>query len=266
MRIILALAAIVGGLIALFTMMVVDPSTDGEYIPALGSGLMFDRIAHRYDVTNRVMSLGMDLRWRQKMVDAMAVKPSDRVLDLATGTADVAILEGRIGATVLGIDPSEQMLNLGRHKISTARLDSNVTLVTGDATHLVDLQNASFDKISIAFGIRNIPDFNTALSEMRRVAADRATLAIMEFCEPEHGLLAPVARLFIRHAIPRLGAFLSGAHWAEYRHLQASIAAFPPPSDFAKLISQAGFRVRSISYLGFGSVALYLAVADPPSR
>lgn len=236
-----------------------SPATDE--VPELGSGLMFDRIARRYDATNRVMSLGMDMGWRRKLVTSLTLTATDRVLDLATGTGDVAILEGRSGARVLGVDPSARMLEVGRSKVTAARLDSSVTLVEGDATNLSKLENASFDKISIAFGIRNIPDLPGALSEMRRVAAPGATLAILEFCDPEGSVLAPIARLFVRHVVPRIGAFLSGAHWAEYRHLERSIAAFPKPTDFAALIANAGFRVDSTTFLGFGSVALYIGEA-----
>lgn len=226
----------------------------------LGSGQMFDRIATRYDLTNRVLSLGLDVGWRKIMVDALSIQGTDRVLDLATGTADVAILEGRSGAIVLGVDPSERMLEVGREKVSEADLAQTVTLHVGDATSLT-FENETFDKISIAFGIRNIPRPELALAEMRRVSANGATLVVMEFCEPEDGLLAPVARFFIRHVVPRLGAFLSGAHWAEYRHLQESIAAFPAPPAFSRMIEAAGFRVESVKYLGVGSVALYTATA-----
>uniref|UniRef100_A0A7S3JWZ7 2-methoxy-6-polyprenyl-1,4-benzoquinol methylase, mitochondrial n=1 Tax=Aureoumbra lagunensis TaxID=44058 RepID=A0A7S3JWZ7_9STRA len=226
----------------------------------LGHGSMFDRIAGRYDRTNRVMSLGMDKGWRRVLVRALDLKANDNVLDLATGTADVAILEAHAGAgKVLGIDPSANMISIGREKLVHESVQDRVSLELGDATQLDTLTNKSFDKISIAFGIRNIPNIPQALIEMRRVAKPKAILAILEFCEPESGPLAPIARFFIRFIVPRIGALLSGAHWNEYRHLQASIAAFPSPSKFAHIINQAGFHVYEIRLLAFGSVALYLA-------
>ncbi|KAJ8604535.1 hypothetical protein CTAYLR_000969 [Chrysophaeum taylorii] len=243
------------------TLVYYDESPASESGDFLGSGSMFDRIATRYDLANRFMSLGLDRGWRRHMVEALDVTSRDRVLDLATGTADVAILEGRRGARVLGVDPSERMLEVGRTKVAAEGLD--VVLVAGDATRLDTLEDNSFDKVSIAFGIRNIPDVPAALSEMARIAAPNATLAILEFCEPEGGIfLAPIARLFIRHVVPRLGALLSGAHWAEYRHLQTSIAKFPAPPRFAELVADAGLEVVSISYLAFGSVALYVATKN----
>lgn len=153
------------------------------------------------------------------------------------------------------------MLAIGRDKVKAASLDDRVVLELGDATDLKGLEDGSFDKISISFGIRNIPNLDAALREMRRVAAPGATLAVMEFCEPEKGLLAPVARLFIKHVVPRLGAVLSGARWDEYNHLQKSIAAFPPPTAFQAKIEHAGFAAQAPVFYACGSVALYLAKA-----
>lgn len=251
--------SLLAAVVAVVAMLMLRPQQSYD---DMGTGTMFDRIATRYDGTNRVLSLGMDSGWRRVMVDALALTASDRVLDLATGTADVAILEGASGATVLGIDPSEQMLEVGRGKVRAAGLDEFVVLKRGDATGLA-LANATFDKLSIAFGIRNIPDVAAALGEMRRLAAPGATLAILEFCEPVDGPLAPVARLFIRHVVPFLGAMFSGAHWDEYRHLQTSIAKFPPPPQFAAMIADAGFTVDATTFLAFGSVALYIANVPP---
>ena len=167
---------------------------------------------------------------------------------------------GRDGAaSVLGVDPSPKMLAIGRVKVALAALSTRVELRDGDATSLADLEDASFDKISMSFGIRNVPEFALVLREMRRVAASNATLAILEFCEPETGPLAPLARLFIRHVVPRLGALVSGAKWSEYQHLQRSIAAFPPPTAFAQHVRDAGFEVEPVRFLGFGAVALYVA-------
>ena len=235
---------------------------EGEAAEDLGTGQMFNRIAKRYDLANKFMSLGMDQGWRRGMVGALALRASDRVLDLATGTADVAILEGATANKVVGVDPSENMLAIGRQKVSAAGLDGAVELRLGDATRLSELGDGTFDKISISFGIRNIPDVDGALREMRRVAAPGATLAVMEFCEPEEGLLAPVARAFIKHVVPRLGAVLSGARWDEYNHLQKSIAAFPPPAAFRAKVEGAGFSAAAPVFYAAGSVALYVATAS----
>ena len=174
----------------------------------LGTGSMFDRIAPHYDRANDFMSLGLHHGWRAALIDGLDVQKSDRALDLATGTADVAILQGKRGATVLGVDPSQNMLDIGRGKVTEAGLDDVVELVLGDATSL-QLNSSIYDKVTISFGIRNIPDIDGALREMRRVAKRGAVLGILEFALPERGLLAPVARAFVSVVVPVLGAVLS---------------------------------------------------------
>ena len=256
--------ALVGVLSAILVGLLLTLGGLEEGAPAedLGTGQMFNRIARRYDLANKFMSLGMDQGWRRGLVAALELAPSDRVLDLATGTADVAILEGAAGPRVLGVDPSANMLAIGRTKVAAAGLDGTVELALGDATDLEHLADGAFDKISISFGIRNIPDVDGALREMRRVAAPGATLAVMEFCEPTEGFLAPAARLFIKHVVPRLGALLSGARWDEYNHLQRSIAAFPPPPAFRSKVERAGFATRPPVFYAAGSVALYVGTAN----
>ena len=252
------LSAVAAAVVAYFVV-VVSRSSVVEQQNDLGFGSMFDRIADHYDIANRVMSLGLDRGWRVRMVGALELVSTDVALDLATGTADVALLEGRVSRRVLGVDPSEKMLAVGRKKIAAAKLDDSIRLEVGDATSLLALQNETFDKISMAFGIRNVPNLDAALSEMRRVAKDNATLVILEFAMPEDNILAPVARFFINHLVPRIGALLSGAKWTEYRHLQESIAKFPKPHDFANIMRHNKWDVSHIEFLAFGSVALYLA-------
>ncbi|KAH8047276.1 2-octaprenyl-6-methoxy-1,4-benzoquinone methylase [Aureococcus anophagefferens] len=161
--------ALVGVLSAILVGLLVTLGGLEEGAPAedLGTGQMFNRIARRYDLANKFMSLGMDQGWRRGLVAALELAPSDRVLDLATGTADVAILEGAAGPAVLGVDPSANMLAIGRTKVAAAGLDGTVELALGDATDLEHLADGGFDKISISFGIRNIPDVDGA----RRCAA-----------------------------------------------------------------------------------------------
>src|SRR5690606_29717358 len=138
--------------------------------PQRGSGAMFDAIADRYDLVNRVISLGVDQSWRRKTVAALELWQGARVLDLATGTADLAIQVAldTPGATVIGLDPSERMLALGRRKVHDALLTDRVELQQGDAQALPYPDN-SFDGVCIAFGIRNVPDRRRALAEMARV-------------------------------------------------------------------------------------------------
>ena len=226
----------------------------------LGTGSMFDRIAPHYDRANDFMSLGLHHGWRGALIDGLDVSSNDRALDLATGTADVAILQGKRGATVLGVDPSKNMLEIGRDKITKAGLDDFVKLVEGDATSL-QLNSSIYDKVTISFGIRNIPDIDGALREMRRVAKQGALLGILEFALPESGLLAPVARAFVSVVVPVLGAVLSGARFDEYAHLARSIAEFPAPDRFRERIAAAGFEAREPQLFACGAVVLYVATA-----
>jgi len=225
-----------------------------------GSGSMFDRIARKYDLLNRVNSLGMDQGWRRRTVQAVDPRPGDHVMDLATGTADLAIELARSGADVrvLGVDPSTQMLDIGRQKVSRQGLHDAVELVEGDAQAL-DASDDSFDALTMAFGIRNVPDRPRALREMRRILRPGGRLAILELSEPRNGVLAFFARLHVRHIVTITGALISGP--AEYAYLRSSIEAFPPPEAFSKVIAEAGFEDVRFEPLTFGACVLFTARA-----
>ena len=225
-----------------------------------GSGEMFDAIAGRYDLVNRVLSLGLDQGWRRKAVRALALRPGATVVDLATGTGDLALAIARAhDARVIGIDPSEGMLAVGRRKVDAAGLAGRVDLRLGDAEHLA-LDDRSADGISMAFGIRNVPDRLKALREMARVARPGGRIAILELCEPQGGLMGRLARLHIHTLVPAVGGALSGA--AEYRYLQGSIAVFPPPDEFAAMMRTAGLRVLEVQPLTFGVACLFVATPE----
>jgi demethylmenaquinone methyltransferase/2-methoxy-6-polyprenyl-1,4-benzoquinol methylase len=148
------------------------------------------------------------------------------------------------------------MLRIGRAKVSAAGLDGRIELRCGDAERLEGVESSSFDAVSMAFGIRNVPDRAQALAELCRVTRPGGRVAILELSEPRGGVLGPLARWHVRSVVPWLGAVLSGAR--EYRYLQRSIAAFPPPSEFALLMERAGLRVLSIQPLTFGVCHLYV--------
>jgi len=218
---------------------------------------MFDGIAHRYDLVNRVISLGIDQSWRKKTVKSLELAAGAKVLDLATGTADLAILIARTHplVTVLGVDPSAKMLEVGAKKLQMLQLDERVTLEVGDAQAL-RAPDRTFDGVSIAFGIRNVPDRLRALREMARVTKAGGRVAILELSEPRSGLLGPLARFHVHSVVPTIGALLSGAK--EYHYLQKSIAAFPPAAQFEALMNEAGLRIVSSSALTFGVCHLYV--------
>ncbi|MBK9031505.1 MAG: bifunctional demethylmenaquinone methyltransferase/2-methoxy-6-polyprenyl-1,4-benzoquinol methylase UbiE [Myxococcales bacterium] len=224
--------------------------------PRPGSGQMFDRIARRYDLLNRMMSFGVDKRWRKRTVAALALPATaSRVLDVATGTGDLAIDIARRHpqAEVIGVDPSANMIAVGAGKV--ARFDGRVELTLGDAQALA-FDDASFDAVTIAFGIRNVPDRALGLREMARVCKPGGRVAILELGEPRKGVMAPLARFHIRQVVPRVGALLSGSR--EYRYLQTSIAAFPPPDEFAAMMTEAGLDVLEVVPLTFGVCNLYV--------
>ena len=226
--------------------------------PRGGSGEMFDAIAPRYDLLNRLLSLGIDQRWRRLLVERLQLKPGGTVLDLATGTADLAILLARCvpGLHVVGVDPSTEMLRVGTVKIAAAGLADRVRLEVGNAEELSAFAKHSVDAVSMAFGIRNVPDRGRALRELARVTRPGGRIAILELSEPRGGLLGPLARFHVHQVVPWLGALLSGAR--EYRYLQKSIAAFPPPQEFARLMKESGIVVESVQALTFGVCHLYV--------
>jgi demethylmenaquinone methyltransferase/2-methoxy-6-polyprenyl-1,4-benzoquinol methylase len=179
------------------------------------------------------------------------------VLDVATGTADLAILTAQAEptATVVGIDPSERMLDIGREKVARRGLSGRVELRSGDAEAL-PFEDASFDAVSIAFGIRNVPDRDRALGEMARVTRPGGRVVVLELSEPPAGLMGPIARFHMRTLVPYVGGLISGA--SEYKYLVSSIIAFPPADEFGKKMERAGMRLIETDPLTFGVCHLYV--------
>ncbi len=231
----------------------------------LGGGAMFDAIAGRYDLLNRLMSFGIDKGWRKKAVRALALAPDQptRVLDVATGTADLALLTCSMckGASVVGVDPSTGMLAVGEKKVADAGLADRITLSVGDAQALPFEAN-SFDGATIAFGIRNVPDRARGLAEMTRVVRVGARVVVLELSEPR-GFMSSFSRLHIHHVVPWLGGLVSGRK--EYSYLQASIAAFPPAEQFAEMMRGAGLEIESVTPMTMGVAHLYVGVKRPVS-
>lgn len=222
-----------------------------------GSGAMFDGIARRYDLLNRLISFGVDKRWRKKTVDALELTPNSKVLDLATGTGDLAfdILKSHQDANVVGVDPSQNMLEVSHEKADKFDMSNRFETQIGVGEQL-PFEDNTFDAACIAFGIRNCVDREKALSELYRVLKPNKKLAILELGQPSTGMFQAAARFHINHVVPTIGAMLSGSK--EYRYLQKSISAFPAPEVFSKKIEQAGFHNVSFSRLTFDSCHLYV--------
>jgi demethylmenaquinone methyltransferase/2-methoxy-6-polyprenyl-1,4-benzoquinol methylase len=202
---------------------------------------MFDRIAPRYDLLNRVLSAGIDVRWRRAAVDLLQLPRAARVLDLCTGTADLLVeaLRRDADSRGVGVDLSSGMLVRGARKLRERRLDARGGLVGGDAERL-PLRDAWFDGALVAFGIRNVSDNPRALREARRVLKPGGRLVVLEFSMPR-GLRGRVYRFYFRRVLPLVGRVVSGDTSA-YTYLPASVAAFPEPAEFGALLVQAGFK------------------------
>jgi demethylmenaquinone methyltransferase/2-methoxy-6-polyprenyl-1,4-benzoquinol methylase len=221
-----------------------------------GSGEMFDAIAHRYDLINRIISLGLDRRWRRLTAGALHLESRARVLDIATGTADLAIAVARTSSQseVWAIDPSAKMRELAEHKVAAAGLENRIH-IRGGSAELLPFDDATFDAVSVGFGIRNFPDRMRALKEMKRVLAPRGRVAILEATEPERDILGRPARLYIHHIVPVIGAFIASAR--EYRYLEQSIARFPKPDVFMEMMRDAGFADVGCRALALGAASLF---------
>jgi len=217
---------------------------------------MFDRIARRYDLLNRLLSAGTDVRWRRACVDLLELGAPARVLDLATGTADLLVeaLGRDAGHRGVGVDLSEQMLRRGAAKLRRRGLDSRARLVAGDAEAL-PLPSASFDAATIGFGIRNVGDPAAALAELHRVLRPGGRLAVLEFSLPP-GWRGALYRRYFHGILPRIGALVSGDA-AAYSYLPASVERFPPPEAFAALMERAGFTAVSWRLLTGGIACLH---------
>jgi len=228
-----------------------------------GSGAMFDRIAGRYDLLNRLNSLGLDRGWRRRTAKALVPAGADsgplRILDVAAGTGDLAIAIARHcpAATIRGVDTSASMTAIGSRKVERVGLADRIRLDEGDAQDLA-FPDQSFDAAAIAFGIRNVPDRLRALREMARVTRPGGRVAVLELGEPTAGPLAALARFQIRVVVPMMGGLLAGA--GEYRYLRRSIRAFPPASEFARTMATAGLRSVEVRPLTGGVCTLFVAL------
>jgi demethylmenaquinone methyltransferase/2-methoxy-6-polyprenyl-1,4-benzoquinol methylase len=220
---------------------------------------MFDAIAPRYDLLNHVLSVGLDKRWRNLAVDALRLQPESIVLDLCTGTADLAIATARRvpRSSVVGVDFAGAMLRLGLAKVRRLGMGHRIHLVRGDAA-CIPLPDGSCDAATIAFGIRNVAEPERALAEIARVLRPSGRLAILEFGQPAIPGIRRLYSWYFRYVLPAVGRVVS-KHTSAYSYLPASVGTFPPPPEFARTIARHGFSQVSAVSLTFGIVYLYIA-------
>ena len=212
---------------------------------------MFDRISPVYDLMNRVMTAGLDRRWRRATVEAV-VRPGDSVLDACCGTGDLAVAAERAGARVTGLDFSPAMLERARRK------SPSVEWFEGDVLAL-PFEDGAFDAATVGFGIRNVADLDAGLAELARVLRPGGRLGCLEITQPR-GALRPFFRIWFDRIVPLLGKVLPGG--AAYAYLPASVRRFPGPEDLAAALERAGFVAVSWRLFGGGIVALHTATRE----
>jgi demethylmenaquinone methyltransferase/2-methoxy-6-polyprenyl-1,4-benzoquinol methylase len=219
---------------------------------------MFDAIAPRYDLLNRLLSAGIDRRWRSRAIASLQLTGRETVIDICTGTADVALEARRGGAAhVFGVDFAGAMLALGLRKIVAAGERGRIVLAQGDAMRL-PVADRSADAATIAFGIRNVQRPEVACAELARVLRPGGRLAILEFGMPRIPGIRTLYEWYFTRVLPAIGKLISG-HTAAYSYLPASVGTFPPPVEFMTILRQAGFADVEAVPLTFGIVYLYIA-------
>ena len=219
---------------------------------------MFDRIAPTYDMLNHTLSLNIDRLWRRRVVRLVRRFAPRRILDVATGTGDLAIAMARriSGTQVLGVDLSEGMLDIARRKVAEAGLDGRVVFDTGDAERLF-VSDSAVDVATVAFGVRNFGDLDAGLRDIARTLREGGRIVILEFSTPRNPLARAFYGFWNRRVLPRVGGMVSRDRKA-YEYLPESIGEFPAPERFLEMMSRAGFRNCKARSQSFGIAHIYV--------
>ena len=218
---------------------------------------MFNNIAFRYDFLNRFLSAGIDIRWRKKALSQLSELNPKKILDVATGTADVAIMASKKlnPEKIIGIDISEGMLEIGRKKISHLKLDHIIELKNGDSEN-IQFESDSFDAVTVAFGVRNFQDLEKGLSEIRRVLKPGGKLVVLEFSKPTAPVISQLYRFYMKVLTPALGRLFSKNREA-YAYLDESISKFPEGNSFLTVMNGVGFVDYYQKKLSLGICSIY---------
>lgn len=218
---------------------------------------MFDDISSHYDFLNHLLSFQIDKIWRRKTSRVVASHRPTAILDVATGTADLAIRMAKDSPTanIIGVDLSEKMLEIGKQKVEQERLDQRIKLMTADAADL-PFEDGCFDAVTVAFGVRNFERLETGLQEMLRVLKDNGLLAVLEFSHPQRDMVKGPYRCYSKYILPKVGRAFS-KHPKAYSYLPSSIESFPESGDFVRLLKRLGVvEVKEETLFG-GIATLY---------
>jgi demethylmenaquinone methyltransferase/2-methoxy-6-polyprenyl-1,4-benzoquinol methylase len=221
---------------------------------------MFDSIAPRYDLLNRLLSFRRDIAWRRRLATLVGRRHPRRVLDLATGTGDVllALANGRASQMAVGIDLAPEMLIRARQKLARTQAPHTFSVIQANAA-ITSFRDASFDAATVAFGVRNFPDVPNALGEIHRVLKPGGRLFILEFSLPVNPLVRAAYLAYFRYAVPAIGGWIARNRQA-YAYLNRTVEAFPYGKDFCAIMFDAGFANVAFESLTFGIAAIYMGV------
>ena len=220
---------------------------------------MFDEISSRYDLLNRLLSFGLDVFWRRQLLRFLPAQHNQKLLDLATGTADVPLTLVRRNKNIeyaVGIDLADKMLAVGRAKVTRAKLEDKILLTHGDASHIAFNADV-FNVVTMAFGIRNVEDPLQVLREMHRVLKPQDRALILEFSLPENKALRAAHLFYLRTVVPIVGGLISG-HGEAYRYLNQTIERFPRGAAFCAIMADAGFHNVTAHPLLGGIATIYV--------
>jgi demethylmenaquinone methyltransferase/2-methoxy-6-polyprenyl-1,4-benzoquinol methylase len=221
---------------------------------------MFDDIAPRYDFLNHFLSMGIDIIWRKTVRKSLASARPQKILDVATGTGDLAIeLCNLKPENIIGVDISEGMLNIGKAKIKKKNLDHIISMEVGDSEQL-RFEDKTFDAVTVAFGVRNYENLQKGLKDMRRVLKPGGKLAVLEFSKPKTFPFKQIYNFYFKAILPTFGKLFS-KHDSAYTYLPESVQSFAEDEAFIKELEQAGYKNCKQKRLTFGISTLYLADA-----
>ncbi len=227
-------------------------STDGKKDQV---ATMFNNIAPKYDFLNHVLSMGIDIKWRNRVNKMLHSEKVESILDIATGTGDLALTLHKENVKIKGLDISEGMLEVGRQKIKEKGLEKDIEFILGDAENMPFPDN-NFDAITVAFGVRNFANLEKGLKEMRRVLKPNGRVFVLEFSQPTSVPFKQIYNFYSRNILPTIGRIISNDK-AAYTYLPESVAAFPYGDEFLKIMNTCGFKENACRPVTMGIASIY---------